>query len=85
MVRQAGADHRTPWAFVISLDATAVNVALPAIGQSLRGATSGLQWIVDGCTVPFAALLTSAGAVAAFGDADGGYFSTSGCAELSTI
>ncbi|MDX6393209.1 MAG: transporter, family, methylenomycin resistance protein [Streptosporangiaceae bacterium] len=49
--------------FMISLDATAVNVALPAIGRSLHGATSGLQWVVDGYTVPFAALLISAGAV----------------------
>ena len=49
--------------FMISLDATAVNVALPAIGRSLGGATSGLQWTVDGYTVPFAALLISAGAV----------------------
>jgi MFS transporter, DHA2 family, methylenomycin A resistance protein len=49
--------------FMISLDATAVNVALPAIGRSLGGATSGLQWVVDGYTVPFAALLISAGAV----------------------
>jgi MFS transporter, DHA2 family, methylenomycin A resistance protein len=49
--------------FMISLDATVVNVALPAIGRSLRGATSGLQWAVDGYTVPFAALLISAGAV----------------------
>jgi DHA2 family methylenomycin A resistance protein-like MFS transporter len=49
--------------FMISLDATAVNVALPAIGRSLQGATSGLQWVVDGYTVPFAALLISAGAV----------------------
>jgi MFS transporter, DHA2 family, methylenomycin A resistance protein len=48
---------------MISLDATAVNVALPAIGRSLGGATSGLQWVVDGYTVPFAALLISAGAV----------------------
>ena len=49
--------------FMISLDATAVNVALPAIGRSLTGSTSGLQWVVDGYTVPFAALLISAGAV----------------------
>jgi DHA2 family methylenomycin A resistance protein-like MFS transporter len=49
--------------FMISLDATAVNVALPAIGRSLHGATSGLQWAVDGYTVPFAALLITAGAV----------------------
>jgi MFS transporter, DHA2 family, methylenomycin A resistance protein len=49
--------------FMICLDATAVNVALPAIGRSLGDATSGLQWAVDGYTVPFAALLISAGAV----------------------
>jgi DHA2 family methylenomycin A resistance protein-like MFS transporter len=49
--------------FMISLDATAVNVALPSIGLSLRGATDGLQWVVDGYTVMFAALLISAGAV----------------------
>jgi MFS transporter, DHA2 family, methylenomycin A resistance protein len=48
---------------MISLDATAVNVALPAIGRSFGDATSGLQWVVDGYTVPFAALLISAGAV----------------------
>jgi MFS transporter, DHA2 family, methylenomycin A resistance protein len=47
--------------FMISLDATAVNVALTPIGRSLHGATSGLQWVVDGYTVPFAALLISAG------------------------
>lgn len=49
--------------FMISLDATAVNVALPAVARSLGGTTSGLQWVVDGYTVPFAALLISAGAV----------------------
>ncbi len=49
--------------FMISLDATAVNVALTPIGRSLHGATSGLQWVVDGYTVPFAALLISAGTV----------------------
>ena len=48
---------------MICLDATAVNVALPAIGHSLHGATDGLQWVVDGYTVPFAALLISAGSV----------------------
>ena len=49
--------------FMISLDATAVNVALPSIGRSLHGATDGLQWVVDGYTVMFAALLISAGSV----------------------
>lgn len=50
-------------AFVIFLDATAVNVALPAMGQTLGGHTAGLAWAVDGYTLPFAALLISAGAV----------------------
>jgi DHA2 family methylenomycin A resistance protein-like MFS transporter len=49
--------------FMICLDVTVVNVALPAIGRSLHGATDGLQWVVDGYTVPFAALLISAGSV----------------------
>ena len=49
--------------FMISLDATAVNVALPAMGRALGGTTAGLQWVVDGYTLPFAALLISAGAV----------------------
>jgi DHA2 family methylenomycin A resistance protein-like MFS transporter len=49
--------------FMISLDATVVNVALPTIARSLHGATSSLQWVVDGYTVPFAALLISAGAI----------------------
>lgn len=49
--------------FMISLDATAVNVALPAMGRTFGGTTAGLQWVVDGYTLPFAALLISAGAV----------------------
>ncbi len=48
--------------FIISLDVTAVNVALPAIGGDLHGRMTDLQWIVDGYTLPFAALLLSAGA-----------------------
>ncbi|HEY3873194.1 MAG TPA: MFS transporter [Actinocrinis sp.] len=47
---------------VIGLDASAVNVALPAIGRGLGGTTSGLQWVVDAYTLMFAALLLSAGA-----------------------
>jgi DHA2 family methylenomycin A resistance protein-like MFS transporter len=48
---------------VIALDASAVNVALPAIGESLHGSTAALQWIVDAYTLMFAALLLSAGAL----------------------
>ena len=47
---------------MIAMDASAVNVALPAVGRGLGGATSGLQWIVDAYTLMFAALLLSAGA-----------------------
>jgi DHA2 family methylenomycin A resistance protein-like MFS transporter len=49
--------------FMIGLDASAVNVALPAIGRALGGATAGLQWIVDAYTLMLAALLISAGAI----------------------
>lgn len=49
--------------FVITLDATIVNVALPSIRQDLGGGVSGLQWVVDGYTLVFAALLLSAGSL----------------------
>jgi DHA2 family methylenomycin A resistance protein-like MFS transporter len=49
--------------FVISLDGSVVNVALPAISGSLRGSMAGLQWVVDGYTLMFAALMLSAGAL----------------------
>jgi DHA2 family methylenomycin A resistance protein-like MFS transporter len=50
--------------FVVTLDALVVNVALPAIGRDLGGGITGLQWVVDGYTLMFAALLLSAGALA---------------------
>ena len=49
--------------FVITLDATIVNVALPSIHNGLGGGITGLQWVVDGYTLMFAALLLSAGAL----------------------
>ncbi|MFB4300466.1 MFS transporter [Actinomadura sp. NTSP31] len=49
--------------FLISLDALIVTVALPEIGRSLGGGMSGLQWVVDGYTLMFAALMLSAGAL----------------------
>ncbi len=49
--------------FVISLDGSVVNVALPAIAHSLRGGMTSLQWVVDGYTLMFAALMLSAGAL----------------------
>jgi DHA2 family methylenomycin A resistance protein-like MFS transporter len=47
--------------FLVILDATAVNLALPALRQDLGGGITGLQWVVDGYTLAFAALLLSAG------------------------
>ncbi|MFF6997581.1 MFS transporter [Streptomyces sp. NPDC008313] len=47
--------------FVISLDGSVVNVALPAISHSLSGSMADLQWIVDGYTLMFAAFMLSAG------------------------
>ncbi|MEU4025758.1 MFS transporter [Streptomyces anulatus] len=49
--------------FVITLDALVVNVALPSIRDSLGGGITGLQWVVDGYTLMFAALLLSAGSL----------------------
>ncbi|MFD7015554.1 MFS transporter [Streptomyces sp. NPDC059928] len=49
---------------LITLDASVVNVALPAIGTDLGGGMSGLQWVVDAYTLAFAALMLSTGAFA---------------------
>ncbi|WP_171167197.1 MFS transporter [Streptomyces sp. I05A-00742] len=49
---------------VITIDATAVNIALPAIRDDLHGGMAGLQWVVDAYTLMFAALMMSAGALA---------------------
>ncbi|GAA1953200.1 MFS transporter [Catenulispora subtropica] len=50
--------------FLVGLDAMVVNVALPAINRSLSGGLSGAQWVIDGYTLAFAALMLSAGALA---------------------
>jgi EmrB/QacA subfamily drug resistance transporter len=49
--------------FVITLDAVIVNIALPSIRHDFGGGITGLQWVVDGYTLMFAALLLSAGAL----------------------
>ena len=50
--------------FMVILDATVTNVALPSIGHGLHGSVTGLQWIVDAYTLSFAALLLTGGALA---------------------
>lgn len=49
--------------FVTALDALVVNVALPAISSDIGGGITGLQWVVDGYTLMFAALMLSAGSL----------------------
>src|SRR5260370_9777779 len=50
--------------FTIMLDAQVVNVALPSIRNDPGGGITGLQWVLDGYTFMFAALLLSAGSLA---------------------
>lgn len=49
--------------FMVALDVTALNVALPAIGKALDTGLDGLQWIAGAYTLVFASLLLSAGAL----------------------
>jgi MFS transporter, DHA2 family, methylenomycin A resistance protein len=50
--------------FMIVLDTSIVNLALPSIGAELGSPLTGLQWIVDGYALVFACLLLSAGSLA---------------------
>lgn len=47
--------------FLVQLDVTVVAVALPSVGATLHAGVSGLQWVVDGYSVTFAALLLAGG------------------------
>lgn len=49
--------------FVVLLDATIVNVSLPAIGSSLGGSLPDQQWILNAYTLTFAAFMLNAGAL----------------------
>src|SRR6202045_1593863 len=47
--------------FMIMLDNTVVNVALPSIQRSLNASTSSLEWTVNAYTLTFAVLLVTGG------------------------
>jgi EmrB/QacA subfamily drug resistance transporter len=47
--------------FMVFLDGSIVNVALPTIQADLHAQLSDLQWVVDAYTLPFAALMLTAG------------------------
>ncbi len=70
--RAATSSERSPWqvlavlcisVFIIVVDGTIVNVALPTFVRELGATTSQLQWIVDAYVLVFAGLLMAAGSV----------------------
>ena len=50
-------------AFLVNLDTTLVNVALPALVRDLHATTTQLQWVVDAYNLVFAALLLTFGSL----------------------
>jgi EmrB/QacA subfamily drug resistance transporter len=50
--------------FVVSMDVTIVNVALPSIGKDLHASVTGLQWTLDAYTLVLASLLMLSGSTA---------------------
>ena len=50
--------------FMLLLDITVVNTALPSIQEDLDASFTDLQWVVDAYTLPLAALVLTAGVLA---------------------
>ena len=50
--------------FIVGLNNTVVNIALPAIQKDLDAPASGLQWVIDAYTLVLASLLMLSGSVA---------------------
>ncbi len=50
-------------AFIISLDVTIVNVALPTLVRTLGASTTQLQWVVDAYSLVFAAFVLASGSI----------------------
>jgi EmrB/QacA subfamily drug resistance transporter len=50
--------------FIVGMDSTIVNVALPSIGRELGASVSGLQWTIDAYTLVIASLLMLSGSTA---------------------
>jgi EmrB/QacA subfamily drug resistance transporter len=50
--------------FIVGLDVTIVNIALPSIGRELHAGVSGLQWTIDAYTLVLASLLMLSGSTA---------------------
>ena len=68
----AAADRRKWWTlaaaglavFMLLLDLTIVNVALPSIQRQLHGTIADLQWVIDAYALSLAALMLTAGSLA---------------------
>jgi EmrB/QacA subfamily drug resistance transporter len=68
----SGSDRRLAWIlgvccvaqFMVILDLSIVNVALPSIQSSLNFSSAGLQWVVDAYAITFAGFLMLGGRVA---------------------
>src|SRR4051794_41222758 len=50
--------------FIVGLDVTVVNVALPTIHEDLGASISQLQWVIDAYTLVLASLLMLSGSTA---------------------
>jgi EmrB/QacA subfamily drug resistance transporter len=50
--------------FIVGLDVTIVNIALPSMRADLNASVAGLQWIIDAYTLVLASLLILAGSTA---------------------
>ncbi|WP_326649685.1 MULTISPECIES: MFS transporter [unclassified Streptomyces] len=49
--------------FIVILDVTIINVAVPVIGRDLSASLTGIQWITNGYTMVLAGLLLTGGAL----------------------
>jgi MFS transporter, DHA2 family, methylenomycin A resistance protein len=49
--------------FLVELDVSIVNVALPGIRADLQTSASGLQWVVDGYALALASLMLAGGTI----------------------
>lgn len=49
--------------FMVILDVTIINVAVPVVGRELSASLTGIQWITDGYTLVLAGLLLTGGAL----------------------
>ncbi|WP_330350804.1 MFS transporter [Streptomyces sp. NBC_00582] len=49
--------------FMVILDVTVINVAVPVIGRELSASLTGIQWTTDGYTLVFAGFLLTGGAL----------------------